>query len=82
VTATQAANALAPDATAMIDEAADAVRARLGGRKPTAAIVLGSGLGQFAERLTDAVRIPYTEIPHFPAPTVIGHLLASLLPWA
>jgi purine-nucleoside phosphorylase len=57
----------------MIDEAADAVRARLGGRKPTAAIVLGSGLGQFAERLSDAVRIPYAEIPHFPAPTVIGH---------
>jgi purine-nucleoside phosphorylase len=73
VTATQATDALAPDATAMIDEAADAVRARLGGRKPTVAIVLGSGLGQFAERLTEAVRIPYDEIPHFPAPTVIGH---------
>jgi purine-nucleoside phosphorylase len=73
VTATQAAEAVASDATAMIDEAADAVRQRLGGRKPTAAIVLGSGLGQFAERLTDAVRIPYAEIPHFPAPTVIGH---------
>jgi purine-nucleoside phosphorylase len=73
VTATQAADAVAPDATVMIGEAAEAVRARLGGRKPTAAIVLGSGLGQFAERLTDAVRIPYTEIPHFPAPTVIGH---------
>ena len=73
MTATQSLDALAPDATAMIDEAADAVRARLGGRKPTAAIVLGSGLGQFAERLTDAVRIPYAEIPHFPAPTVIGH---------
>ena len=73
MTVTQAADALAPDATAMVDEAADAVRARLGGRKPTAAIVLGSGLGQFAERLTDAVRIPYAQIPHFPAPTVIGH---------
>jgi purine-nucleoside phosphorylase len=73
VTATQAPGALEPDATAMIDEAADAVRARLDGRTPTAAIVLGSGLGQFAERLTDAVRIPYAQIPHFPAPTVIGH---------
>jgi purine-nucleoside phosphorylase len=73
VTATQAKDAPAPHATAMIDEAADAVRAKLGGREPTAAIVLGSGLGQFAERLTDAVRIPYGEIPHFPAPTVIGH---------
>jgi len=73
VNATQTPDALALDATAMVDEAADAVRVRLGGRKPTAAIVLGSGLGQFAERLTDAVRIPYAEIPHFPVPTVIGH---------
>jgi len=73
VSAARAADVRAPDATAMIDEAADAVRKRLGGRTPTAAIVLGSGLGQFAERLTDAVRIPYAEIPHFPAPTVIGH---------
>jgi purine-nucleoside phosphorylase len=72
VTAAKAAEP-APVATAMIDEAADAVRARLGARAPAVAIVLGSGLGQFAERLTDAVRIPYADIPHFPAPTVIGH---------
>lgn len=57
----------------MADEAAAAVRARLDGRSPSVAIVLGSGLGQFAERLTDAVRIPYGDIPHFPSPTVIGH---------
>jgi purine-nucleoside phosphorylase len=63
----------APSPTAMIDEAAAAVRERLGGRKPSVAIVLGSGLGQFAKRLEDAVRVPYTDIPHFPAPTVIGH---------
>ena len=73
MTAAEAPGALAPDATAMIDEAADAVRARLGGRTATTAIVLGSGLGRFAERLTDAVRIPYAEIPYFPAPTVMGH---------
>jgi purine-nucleoside phosphorylase len=65
--------AVAAPPTAMIDEAAEAVRERLGGRKPSVAIVLGSGLGQFAERLEDAVRVPYTDIPHFPAPTVIGH---------
>ena len=73
MTVARPAGAPAPDATGMVDEAAEAVRARLGGRTPTAAIVLGSGLGQFAERLTDAVRIPYAQIPHFPAPTVIGH---------
>jgi purine-nucleoside phosphorylase len=65
--------AVAAPPTAMIDEAAAAVRERLGGRKPSVAIVLGSGLGQFAEGLEDAVRVPYTDIPHFPAPTVIGH---------
>lgn len=58
---------------AMIRDAADTVRTRLGDRRPRVAIVLGSGLGQFAERLADPVRIPYAEIPHFPAPTVVGH---------
>jgi purine-nucleoside phosphorylase len=58
---------------AMADEAAAAVRSRLAGRTPSVAIVLGSGLGQFAERLSDAVRVPYDLIPHFPSPTVIGH---------
>jgi purine-nucleoside phosphorylase len=57
----------------MADEAASVIRGRLEGRAPSVAIVLGSGLGQFAERLTGAMRIPYDQIPHFPAPTVIGH---------
>jgi purine-nucleoside phosphorylase len=58
---------------AMIADAARVVRERLAWRSPSAAIVLGSGLGQFADRLEDAVRIPYEEIPHFPSATVIGH---------
>ena len=37
------------------------------------AIVLGSGLGSFAERIEQPVSIPYPEIPHFPRPTVEGH---------
>lgn len=60
-------------ASSAIDEATAAIRARLGGHTPSVAIVLGSGLGQFAGRLENAVRIPYSDIPHFPAPTVIGH---------
>ena len=63
----------APGVPAMIEEAAAAVRERLAGRAPSVAIVLGSGLGQFAERLDDAVRIPYAELPYFPSPTVVGH---------
>ena len=50
----------------MIDEAADAVRARLGGRRPTAAIVLGSGLGQFAERLDGRGADPVHRDPALP----------------
>jgi purine-nucleoside phosphorylase len=41
--------------------------------QPKIAIVLGTGLGGFADRLADAVSIPYAEIPHFPRPTVEGH---------
>lgn len=40
---------------------------------PKLAIVLGSGLGDFANDLTDAVVIPYADIPHFPCSTAIGH---------
>jgi purine-nucleoside phosphorylase len=54
-------------------EAADAVRRRLGGIGPSVAIVLGSGLGEFSARLRDAVRIPCADIPHFPRATVAGH---------
>jgi len=41
--------------------------------RPRIGLVLGSGLGAFAETLGDAVRIPYSQIPHFPHSTAIGH---------
>lgn len=41
--------------------------------RPRIAIVLGSGLGAFADELTDAVRIPYEKIPGFARSTAIGH---------
>ena len=40
---------------------------------PRVGIILGSGLGGFAAQVTDAVTIPYAEIPHFPQSTVAGH---------
>jgi purine-nucleoside phosphorylase len=40
---------------------------------PRIGLVLGSGLGAFADSLTDAARIPYSEIPSFPQSTAIGH---------
>lgn len=41
--------------------------------RPKIALVLGSGLGAFADDLTDAVRIPYADIPSFPRSTAVGH---------
>ncbi len=41
--------------------------------KPLVAIVLGSGLGSFADEMAGAVRIPYKEIPHFAHSTAVGH---------
>jgi purine-nucleoside phosphorylase len=40
---------------------------------PPLAIVLGSGLGPFADEASDAVSIPYADIPGFPVPSVEGH---------
>jgi len=41
--------------------------------RPRIALVLGSGLGSFADELTDAVRIPYEKIPNCPRSTAVGH---------
>ena len=41
--------------------------------RPKIALVLGSGLGAFADEFSDATRIPYKKIPGFPRSTAIGH---------
>ena len=41
--------------------------------RPRIGLVLGSGLGAFANELADATRIDYKKIPHFPQSTAIGH---------
>ncbi|WP_173471856.1 purine-nucleoside phosphorylase [Eubacterium ruminantium] len=46
---------------------------KLSGRKPEIGIVLGSGLGSFAEKLEDSIYINYQDIPGFPVSTVSGH---------
>jgi purine-nucleoside phosphorylase len=53
-------------------EAAEFIRSRYD-KEIKIALVLGSGLGAFAETLEHAVRIPYEEIPHFARSTVEGH---------
>ena len=41
--------------------------------QPSIAVVLGSGLGGLAAKITHAVRIPFGDIPGFPEATVVGH---------
>ena len=53
-------------------EARDSIRAR-SSLTPKIALILGSGLGAFAEQLASPIPIPYAEIPHFPRSTVEGH---------
>lgn len=57
-----------------VEEAVAAVKAREpGSAVPDVAVVLGSGLGDFANRLTDATTIPYGDLPNWPASKVVGH---------
>ena len=66
----------AMDDYSQADAAAQYVLGRLkekGLAVPALAIVLGSGLGDFANDLKDSLAIPYEEIPNFPRSTAIGH---------
>ena len=59
-----------------IEEAAGYVRSRCetaGTALPDTGVVLGSGLGDLADRIADALVIPYGEIPHFRQSTAVGH---------
>jgi len=58
-----------------IEQAAAAVRAALGPafHSPSVGMILGSGLGAFADRIEDSRTINYADIPHFSESTVPGH---------
>lgn len=55
-----------------IQETASYIRSRMT-TSPETAIILGTGLGNLAENISDKTEIPYEEIPHFPVSTVEGH---------
>ena len=55
-----------------VERSAAMVRSRCGAL-PETAIVLGSGLGDFAGTLVDAVTMPYGDLPYWPAARVAGH---------
>jgi purine-nucleoside phosphorylase len=53
-------------------DAVDFIRAKTD-RQPRVAVVLGSGLGAFADELADRIELPYARIPSWPASTAVGH---------
>ncbi len=64
-----------------IDQIAEAVREKLA-YQPRVGIILGSGLGLFADSIEEARRIPYGDLPSWPVSTVPGHqgqLVSGLL---
>lgn len=56
-----------------INTAAAYISSRIGGKKPFAGIVLGSGLGKLADKIENKTVVPYSEIPGFPVSTAVGH---------
>ena len=63
---------MTPDIFTRAESAAAFIRSQTQLR-PQIGLVLGSGLGSFADDLSEAVRIPYAHIPAFPRSTAIGH---------
>ena len=61
-----------PDIYERVEETASHIRSRCGA-PPDTAVVLGSGLGDFADQLVDEVAAPYSDLPHWPPSTVVGH---------
>ncbi len=57
-----------------LQDAVAAVRRALpAGAKPTVGLILGSGLGAFADTLDGRVAVPFEKIPGFPPSTIVGH---------
>lgn len=56
-----------------LDEAAAVLRAAAGVEAPSVGLILGSGLGSFAEQIEEAVILPFSEVPHMAASTATSH---------
>jgi purine-nucleoside phosphorylase len=57
-----------------IEQTAQAIRRRIDPRRPSVGLILGSGLGAYADELDDAVALPYRDIPNFPVSSIDGHV--------
>jgi purine-nucleoside phosphorylase len=58
---------------ARVEDSLFAIKKRYPGDPPRVGVVLGSGLGTFAETLTGLVKVAYQDLPHMPPSAVVGH---------
>lgn len=72
---------MAADLVARIDACVNVIRAKAPGFQPGLGVILGSGLGGFADTLERAVAIDYRELPDFPTSSVVGHAGRLVLGW-
>lgn len=56
-----------------LQEATAYLKQQLAGRQPVLGLILGSGLGDLADHVEEAVYIDFKDVPHFPESTVAGH---------
>lgn len=70
---------MSQDLLSRIDACVDVIRAKAPGFQPKLGIILGSGLGGFADSLERAVAIDYHDLPEFPRSSVQGHAGRLLL---
>ncbi|MBL8919426.1 MAG: purine-nucleoside phosphorylase [Myxococcaceae bacterium] len=61
------------DLLSRVEACAATIRQRVPGFAPKVGLILGSGLGAFADSLTKSVSIPYADLPDFPRSSVAGH---------
>ncbi len=64
-----------------IDQTCAALEPLIGKQRPRVAVVLGSGLGAFAEELSNPLAVPYPEIPGWPVSTAVGHAGRLVFGW-
>lgn len=62
-----------PSVEQQLQESLAVIRQHAGDRQPKIGLILGSGLGSYADQLTAAVKIPTGDIPYYPESTVEGH---------
>lgn len=56
-----------------VKDSLHAIRERIGSKRPTIGIILGSGLGDLASSIQDAETVPFSDVPHMRLATAQGH---------